>query len=76
MESIERVRKCIEESGMEVLDSGEIDGADSISFISAVLSIEEEFEMEFPDEYLLIETMSNIDNLHYVIQQIIENIKV
>ncbi len=58
---------------MEVLDSGEIDNADSISFISAVLSIED-FEIEFPDEYLLIDTISNIENPHYVIQQL--NIKV
>lgn len=73
MEIIERIRKCIEESGIDVLESGELDNIESINFISAIVNMEQEFDIEFPDEYLLIDTMSNIENICYVVKQVINN---
>lgn len=73
MKMIERIRKCIEESGIDVLESGELDNVESINFISAIISMEQEFDIEFPDEYLLIDIMSNIENICYIVKQVIDN---
>ena len=44
---------------------------DSISFISSIVSLEEEFNIEFPDEYLLIEKMNNINNICLIIESLL-----
>lgn len=56
MNMSERVQKCIEENGILVLEDGSFDNMDSIQFISAIVSLESEFDIEFPDEYLLMST--------------------
>lgn len=38
-------------------------GMDSISFIRIVVSLEDEFAIEFPDDYLLIEKMSTLNKI-------------
>ena len=55
MEKLQKIQNCLEENGIEVLNDGTLDNVDSISFISSIVSLEEEFNIEFPDEYLLIE---------------------
>lgn len=73
MEIIDRVRNCIEENGIEVLDNGELGNVESINFISAIISIELEFGIQIPDEYLLSDTMSNLEHLCYIVQTIDKN---
>ena len=63
MEKLQKIQNCLEENGIEVLNDGTLDNVDSISFISSIVSLEEEFNIEFPDEYLLIEKMNNINNI-------------
>lgn len=58
MEKLQKIQNCLEENGIEVLNDGTLDNVDSISFISSIVSLEEEFNIEFPDEYLLIEKMN------------------
>lgn len=58
----ERVLKCIEENGIIVLEDGNFDNMDSINFISAIISLESEFDIEFPDEYLLMSTFCDLHN--------------
>ncbi len=50
----------------------EIDlGYDSISFIKLIIEIEEKFEIQFPDEYLDYEIVSNFQSLEEVVKTII-----
>ena len=56
----------IELNGAEINEKGEIEDIDSIVFISLVLDLEEEFNIEIPDEYLLMSTFSSIDNLSLI----------
>lgn len=58
-----RLINCLEENGIEVNNDGTLGEFESISFISALVSIEEEFQMEFPDEYLSFEEPLNLDVL-------------
>lgn len=38
-------------------------GMDSISFIRVIVTIEEEFEVEFPDDYLIIDNMNTLNKI-------------
>lgn len=71
----ERALKCMEESGIIVLENGDFDNMDSVNFISAVISIESEFDIEFPDEYLLISTFCDFENVVLIIDDILKNKK-
>ena len=52
MSIAERIIECFEKAGATVLESGEFEGLDSIIFISAIINLESEFDIIFPDEYL------------------------
>ena len=64
----------IELNGAEINEKGEIEDIDSIVFISLVLDLEEEFNIEIPDEYLLMSTFSSIDNITLIINKLIDGI--
>lgn len=65
----------IELNGAEINEKGETEDIDSIVFISLVLDLEEEFNIEIPDEYLLMSTFSSIDNITLIINKLIDNIE-
>lgn len=71
MEKLQKIQNCLEENGIEVLNDGTLDNVDSISFISSIVSLEEKFNIEFPDEYLLIEKMNNINNICLIIESLL-----
>ncbi|WP_068619660.1 acyl carrier protein [Paenibacillus tuaregi] len=71
MDVHDKVLDCLEENGIEVLDDGKLNNVDSFAFISAIVSLEEVFDIEFPDEYLLIEKLSNIDNICFIVKQML-----
>jgi len=59
MEIEKRIQSLLEENGMEVAEDGTIFGeVDSFGYLSAIISLEEEFSIEFPDEYLNVELIS------------------
>lgn len=73
MAIMNRIRKNLEENGIEVDDDGGLLNVDSMNFISSIVCLEQEFEIEFPDEYLLIDSLSNIENISVIVEQIISN---
>lgn len=68
MENRERIIKCIEESGIAVQEDGTMDSFNSVAFVSAILALEEEFQIEISEEYLSIDYMSTIEQVEEVIQ--------
>ena len=49
--------------------------ADSIMFISFVIELEKKLEIEFPDELLLIDTLSSLSGFTYLLAEIINKRK-
>ena len=47
-------------------------GMDSITFIHIIVSIEEEFECEIPDENLLLREMNTVNKITEVIASVLE----
>ena len=45
-------------------------GLDSINFVRFVVCIEEEFNVEIPDEYLLVSSMDNMDKIIQALKDI------
>ena len=46
---------------------------DSITFISIIVALEEEFDIEIPDEYLLLTEMNTISKMTDVISAVLDN---
>ena len=67
----ERIIKCIEENGIEVCADGTILELNSLKFIATIVSLEDEFDIEFPDEYLTGEIMESIDSIYGIITNIL-----
>ena len=61
----------IELNGAEINEEGTIEEIDSITFISLVLDLEAEFNIEIPDEYLLMSVFSSVDNIVSIIETLI-----
>lgn len=61
----------IELNGAEINEEGTIEEIDSITFISLVLDLEGEFNIEIPDEYLLMSVFSSVDNIVSIIETLI-----
>ena len=67
----ESINKMLEENGIELDEQGVLTNVDSISFISTIVSIEQEFDIEFPDEYLLLSSLSSINDIVRVVETVI-----
>ncbi len=61
---------CLEQNGIIIDQKGNLPEMESVVFISTVISIEEEFGIEFPDEYLNITYFNNIDGILRIIKGI------
>ncbi len=72
----ERVLKTLDEVGIFV-DNTEEDNdltnyiEDSIQFMSFVVKLEEEFEIEFPNELLIFDNFKTLDSIENMIQQLV-----
>lgn len=63
-----KIIEIVEENGIEIDDEGNFDNIDSIKFISMLVSIEQEFDIEIPDDFLLLEKAPNIDSITAVVE--------
>lgn len=62
--NIENIEISIEQVNDDLSDLG----MDSISFIKTIVSLEEEFECEIPDEKLIISEMNTVNKIIDVLQ--------
>lgn len=67
----DRLIQCLDKNGIDLdQDSPMID---SISFITAIVDIEQEFGIEFPDEYLTTEAMSSYEKIYDIVKILLIN---
>ena len=55
--------------------SDETQEIDSISFITVIVDIEREFDIEFPDEYLVMDSISSFDKLYEIVSMLVDTKK-
>lgn len=76
LEIKERILKAFERVGILIddtsLDLMEYIG-DSVNFITAVVELEDEFEITFPNDLLNYEVFQGLDNLIEIINNLVEN---
>lgn len=70
---LDKVVQCLEENGILVLDTGELDEYDSIELVSALVELEAQFDIEFPDELLQMHTFSRIEVIVKIIESLLES---
>mgnify|MGYP000084806779 FL=1 len=73
MSIAERIIECFEKAGATVLESGEFENLDSIIFISAIINLESEFDIIFPDEYLTVVEIRNVSGLESMISMLLSH---
>ena len=78
MDTQNRIIKCLEQVGLVIEEKSKTADfelsnylEDSIVFIQFIVSLEEEFEIEFPDEYLLIDKLSSLSALSATMDSLI-----
>ena len=70
----ETLINCLDRNGIELNgDNEDIEIIDSISFITIIVDIENEFNIEFPDEYLIIDNINNFEKLYNTVLLLIED---
>lgn len=74
----EKLEDCLFRVGIDIEHNEEFDLRESIIdsffFITVILEIEQEFNIEIPDEYLTIDLFSSIEHLADIISSQKENI--
>ncbi len=73
METFIIIEKILTESGIEFTQDYELLDMDSITFISMIIGIEQEFNIQFPDEYLSFEKLKNLDTIVEIVEAIKNN---
>lgn len=68
MSTREKIEMILAENGISINKTGTLIDVDSISFISAIVSIEEEFDIEIPDEYLYIDALNNTESISGIVE--------
>lgn len=81
MIDMKKMTQCLEDAGIYIQipdgeDDFDIDLRDfvesSIQFISIIIAIENVFDIEIPDEYLLIDTFASFKDLMSLIEELQE----
>lgn len=67
----ETVERCLLENGIEVKSNGDFEEIDSVNFISFVVALEDNFDIEFPDEYLLSSNTKSINSICNIIEELL-----
>jgi len=53
-------------------DSGEFIDIDSIDFMTMIISVEEEFNVEFPDDLLIMILVNSVEQLVKIVSTILD----
>lgn len=78
-EIAEKIKKVFEENGYVILQEDEEDVdlslyiPDSLTFMQLVIQIEDEFQVEFPDELLVSDLFSSLRGLSDIIDELVNN---
>ena len=73
MEVKDILLEIITDLGIEVDENEKIRDINSITFVSLIVRIEETFDIIFPDEYLLLDRVSEVHSLVTIIEQQLED---
>lgn len=71
MNILNKIYDCLNDNGIDIDEDGNFIEFDSLSYISCIVSIEEEFQIEFPDQYLNSQEMTNINMIEKIIKELI-----
>lgn len=72
-----RIIECLDRVGI-LVEAEEDDvnvndyGVDSISFISFIVEVEKEFNVEIPDGYLYVDVLQSLNGFVHLVEQLVE----
>ena len=72
-EIMEKVIEILESNGIEINDQQELVELTSLQYISSLVCMEDIFNMEFPVEFLVMDSTPNIESFVSVIEKQIKD---
>lgn len=66
------VEKILEQNGIVIEPNGDLSEFDSLKLVSSIVEIEDKFNIEFPDELLLMDVFIDISSVCQIIRKIKE----
>ena len=66
------VKSIFEENGIDVEDKEMINSMDSLEYISILVSLEEKFDIEFPDSFMEQNMFENMIDVYVLISWLLE----
>ena len=67
------MEKIFEQNGIVIEQNGNLSDLDSLKLVSSIVDIEDKFNIEFPDELLLMDVFIDINSVCQIIQKIKED---
>lgn len=61
------VRHVFEENGIDIDDKDAVENMDSLEYIATLVSLEEKFEIEFPDSMLTKNMFENMNDFYLLL---------
>lgn len=61
------VRHVFEENGIDIDDQDAVENMDSLEYIATLVSLEEKFEIEFPDSMLTKNMFENMNDFYLLL---------
>lgn len=61
------VRHVFEENGIDIDDQDAVENMDSLEYIATLVSLEEKFEIEFPDSMLIKNMFENMNDFYLLL---------
>jgi len=73
---IERIANNLKELGINISDTDSNflleNNIDSITFVEAILDLEEEFSILVPEDYLLMENLNTVEKIANLVENLID----
>jgi len=69
----ETIIKLLEEVNFAVVDDDEPFQLDSLGFIAFIVALEDEFDIEFPDDFLGIQNVLTVSSMVVVVGNLLDN---
>lgn len=75
LDVIQRLKKVCELNGLDIYDEQQKQEMDSVMYISIIVDLEGEFQIEFPDEVLSRNFFEDINSLCNIIENLLYAVK-
>lgn len=76
MQIKEKIIEIIEENGIEIQKDGTLEHFNSIEFVSMLVSVEQTFNIEIPDAFLISDHILDVESITAIVESEMSKVSV